>query len=283
MIEAEPFAVLLRALVYAGAIGAAGGVLFAVSFPRAAPAIAPALKRQIVAGFLLLLAVEPLRYLAFQLAIADGDWGLAFGPDLRWMGMQTPIGQAAVMRLAGAAAIVALGLRHRFAALAAACVVIGSFLLEGHTASSEAQVIVAPLLLIHLTAVHWWLGALLPLIALLRLAEPALASSTVETFGRRALWIVGALLGAGVLLAILITGGVVRLENAYQQRLLIKLGLVAAILATAAWNKLRLTPLLRGDFELGAARLRASIRLEIALALAILAATAWLVGTAPDS
>jgi putative copper export protein len=65
--------------------------------------------------------------------------------------------------------------------------------------------------------------------------------------------------------------------------LLIKLGLVAALLSVAAWNKLRLTPLLQREFATGANHLRASIRVEITLAAIILCATAWLVGTAPDS
>ncbi len=272
----------LRALVYTGSIAAAGGALFAAGFPRASAAVAPAVQRQILGGFLLLLVSEPLRYAVFQLAIADGDVALAFGRGMRWMAFETPIGQAAAVRLAAAAVITATAPRHRSAQLAAALVMIGSFLLEGHTAASEARRLVAPLLFIHLAAVHWWLGALLPLIALTRRAEPATVIATTEAFGTRAVWIVAGLLAVGVLLAALLTGGVLRLDSAYQQRLLIKLGLVAALLSIAAFNKLRLTPLLRQDFALGAKRLRASIQLEVAVALAILAASAWLVATAPD-
>lgn len=54
-------------------------------------------------------------------------------------------------------------------------------------------------------------------------------------------------------------------------------------MSLAAVNKLSLTPLLARDYALGAARLRMSIRMEIAVALSVLTATAWLVGTAPDS
>lgn len=283
MIVPEQVAVLLRALVYAGAIATAGAMLFQASFTQAARAVAPVLRRQILIGFLLLLIVEPLRYGIFQLAIADGDWTLAFGPDLRWMGMLTPIGQAAAVRLIAAAVIVAAGLRCAPIGLTAAFVVIGSFLLEGHTAASEGRLLVAPLLFVHLTAVHWWLGALFPLIAVTRRVEPAAAVATVELFGGRAILVVGGLLAAGLLLVLLLTGGAVRLDSAYQQRLLIKLTLVALLLSIAAVNKLRLTPLLRRDYALGAARLRASIRVEIAVAALILCASAWLVATGPDT
>lgn len=282
MIVPEQIAVLLRALTYAGAISVAGAVLFRASFPQVADAVAPVLRRQIIAGFLLLLVLEPLRYGTFQLAIADGDPSLAFGPDLRWMGMQTPIGQAAAVRLIAAAVIVAVGLRWASVGLTAAFVLIGSFLLEGHTAASEARLLVAPLLFIHLTAVHWWLGALFPLIAVTRRVEPAVAVATIESFGARAVLVVGGLLMAGALLVLLLTGGSIRLDIAWQQRLLIKLALVGVLLGVAAFNKLRFTPLLARDYATGAARLRMSIRVEIAVAALILCASAWLVATGPD-
>ena len=282
MIEYDLAAAGLRALVYAGSIAVAGGIMFTLSFPDAARAVEPVLKRQIVAGFCLLLVVEPLRYGVFQLAIAGGDWSLAFGPDMRWMGFETPIGRTAALRLVAAA--VAVGLRSRAPALAlvAAIAMLGTFLLEGHTASTAARIALAPLLLIHLAAVHWWLGALLPLRALTRRGDPATVVTAVEAFGARALWVVVALLAAGVTLALVLTGGVLDLAVPYQQRLLVKVVVVAALLAIAAWNKLRLTPLLRADYGRGAARLRASISVEIVVALTVLMATAWMVATAPD-
>jgi copper resistance protein D len=282
MIVPEQAAVLLRALTYAGTIAVAGAMLFRASFPQAGDAVAPVLRRQIVVGFLLLLLAEPLRYVIFQLAIADGDWSLAFGPELRWMGMETPIGQAAAVRLIAAAVIVAVGLRWASVGLTLAFVLIGSFLLEGHTAASEGRLLVAPLLFIHLTAVHWWIGALFALIAVTRRMEPAAAVATIEQFGARAILVVGGLLTAGALLVLLLTGGEVRLDVAWQQRLLIKLGVVSLLLLIAAFNKLRFTPLLARDYASGAARLRMSIRVEIAVAALILCASAWLVSTAPD-
>lgn len=280
----EPLSIVLRALGYAGAIGVAGGALFSLSFPKAAAAIAPTLRRQIAIGFLVLLLIEPVRYAVFQLAIADGDPDLAFGPDLRAMGFETPIGQAALVRLAAAAVVVVAALvRARLVAAVAAAAVIGSFLIEGHTAASDDRLLLAPLLALHLAGVHWWLGALIPLIAVTRLPDPGEAAAAIEDFGRQALWIVAVLVAAGAVLALLLTGAELDLDIAYQQRLLIKLGLVAALIAVAAVNKLRLTPLLRTDFAAGAHKLRASIRIEITVAAAILLATAWFTATAPDA
>lgn len=280
---AEWATIALRTLVYVGSIAAAGAVLFSASFPRAATAIRPALRWQIAAGAVLLLIVEPLRYLIFQLAIADGDWGLAFSPDMRWMAFMTPIGHAALVRLAAALVILVAGERFTPLRLAAAVLLIGSFLIEGHTAASDARLMLAPLLFVHLAAVHWWIGALLPLLVLTQRAPHDLAMETMHNFGRRALWVVAALVAAGGLLAIALTGGVLQLDNAYQRRLLIKLALVAAILAVAGINKLRLTPLLQRDHALGSVRLRRSIAVEMALALAILMATAWLIAVGPEA
>lgn len=283
MIEHDLSPIVLRVLVYVATIAVAGAVLFAFSFPRAASEVQPALRRQVVAGFCLLLLVEPMRYVVFQLAISGGDWSLAFGPGLRWMGLQTPIGQAAAVRLLAALMVVTVARRSTVVAFAAALVLIGSFLLEGHTVSSDARIALGALLFIHLAAVHWWLGALYPLMALTRCAAPKTLSAAVEAFGAWAAWVVAALLGTGVLLLLIITGVQLNVDSDYQQRFLVKLLLVAGLLSIAAWNKLRLTPLLRRDPQSGAARLRGSIRLEIAVALSILAATAWITSTAPDA
>ncbi len=283
MIEHDLLPIVLRVLVYVASIAVAGAVLLAFCFPRAAREVQPALRRQVVAGFCLLLLVEPVRYIVFQLAISGGDWSLAFGPGLRWMGLQTPIGQAAAVRLIAALMVVMVARRSTVVALAAALVLIGSFLLEGHTVSSDARIALGALLFIHLAAVHWWLGALYPLMALTRCAAPKTLSAAVDAFGARAAWVVAALLGTGVLLLLIITGVQLNVDSGYQQRFLVKLLLVAGLLSIAAWNKLRLTPLLRRDPQSGAARLRGSIRLEIAVALSILAATAWITSTAPDT
>ncbi len=225
-----------------------------------------------------------MRYIVFQLAISGGDWSLAFGPGLRWMGLQTPIGQAAAVRLIAALMVVMVARRSTVVALAAALVLIGFFLLEGHTVSSDdARIALGALLFIHLAAVHWWLGALYPLMALTRCAVPKTLSAAVEAFGARAAWVVAALLGTGVRLLLIITGVQLNVDSNYKQRFLVKLLLVASLLSIAAWNKLCLTPLLRRDPQSGAARLRGSIRLEIAVALSILAATAWITSTAPDT
>jgi copper resistance protein D len=282
MMEPDRLAVILRALVYVGATGAAGGVLFSLSFPQAAWHVERSLRRQILLACWLLILLEPLRYIAFQLAVAEGDWAVAFAPGMRWMALQTAIGQASAARLIAATVLLATRLRWPGISLAAAVVMVASFALEGHTVSNGNRLLLAALLLIHFAAICWWLGAFYPLLALTRQAPPDVVAGTARAFGRQAAWIVGALLVAGVALLVVLCDGELRLDSAYQQRFAIKLALVAGLLSLAAWNKFRLTPLLDASYALGAAKLRRSIRCEMAVALVILAATAWIIGTSPS-
>jgi putative copper resistance protein D len=280
--DPDRVAIALRGLVYVGAVSATGSVFFSLSFPQAAGHVERALHRQILLGCWLLILVEPLRYVAFQLAVAEGNWAVAFAPGMRWMALQTAIGQAAALRVIAVVVMLATSLRWRGISLAAALIMIASFVIEGHTMSSGRWPVVAPLLLIHFAAICWWLGALYPLLDLTRRAPPKLVAGTVRTFGRRAVLVVGVLLVAGAALLIVLCGGELRPDSAYQQRFVLKLALVAALLLLAAWNKLRLTPQLAANYALGAANLRRSIRGEMAIALVILAATAWIVSTSPS-
>ena len=131
--ELDLASILLRSAVYVATIATAGGVLFYATV-RGAAEVGGTIRRQLWFGMLLLLAVEPLRYLQFQLAISGGDWEVAFDPSMRWMAFETPIGKAALVRIAAAVTILLAGLRLWPIALAGALAMVGSFALEGHTA-----------------------------------------------------------------------------------------------------------------------------------------------------
>jgi len=274
---------VLRAAVTVASIAAAGGVFFKASFPRAAIETRGAVAAQVLLGCCLLLFLEPIRYGVFQLAAAQGDWRLAFDPSLRWMAFQTPMGQAAGTRWVAALVLLTLGRKSIRLALAASVALVLSYALEGHTASEEAfTVFGTAAVLLHVAAVHWWLGALHPLLVLTRAGDPQTTVAVIEAFSRRAVWIVAGLVAAGGLLLAMLTHWTLKLESAYQQRFLFKLALVALLLSLAAWNKMRLTPLLARNYEAGSATLAASIKMEMIAGLAILAATAWAIGVSPD-
>ena len=150
--ELDWLSVILRSLVYVATIAVAGSVL--VRATLALPGADRMLDRQIAFGVVLLFVCEPVRYAAFQLSIAQGDWAMAFDPAMRWMGAETPLGQAAAVRLIGAAVVVS-GLWWRPLSLVGALLIVSSYLIEGHTVASDTRFLLAALLFLHLAIAHW--------------------------------------------------------------------------------------------------------------------------------
>lgn len=280
--QADELVVLLRGLIYAATVLVAGGLLFRATFPSLA-GIASAGRWQLVLGAVILIVCEPLRYLLFLLQVSGGDLALALSPSMRWIGMETPLGQAGAVRLIALAVILLAGLRWRAVGLAGALAMIGSYLLEGHTLASDQRVVLAPLLFAHLLAAHWWIGALPALFAATATAQGTTLASLVKRFGQYAVWVVGALIVAGGVLVGALTGWQLDPASPYQQAFLIKLSAVVLILAIAAVNKSLITPRLSLDQAGGSLSLRKSLVIELTVALVILLATALATSFSPTS
>lgn len=277
---------ILRALVYLGTVLTAGACLYASCFPRAAQSVRATLRRQIAIGAMMIVLVEPLRYALNQLAMAGGDAGMAFAPDMRWLGLEMPAGHAIIARLAGVGLIVLAGLCVPALGLLGSAVAIGSYVLEGHTAGDAKPVWMPALLFVHILAIHWWIGGLWPLAAMARQTDATGAElggleATVERFGRIAVWLVVILLIAGGLLLGEITQWQPDPSNPYHQIFVAKILAVIAILAVAAFNKFRVTHLIRNDAQQGSVLLRATLRIELVIALTILALTGFVTMTSP--
>ena len=269
--ELDWLSVILRSLVYVATIAVAGSVF--VRATLALPAADRILDRQITFGVVLLFVCEPVRYAAFQLSIAQGDWAMAFDPAMRWMGAETPLGQAAAVRLIGAAVVVS-GLWWRPLALAGALLIVSSYLVEGHTVASDTRFLLAALLFLHLAIAHWWMGALLPLRAVASGTTNDAIVQSIEGFGRKAMLAVAVLLLAGLTMLGELVEWRFNAASAYQQGFLIKLLGFTLIIAIAGLNKMMWTPLLVQEPQRGRDGLRSSITVELALAAAILFATA---------
>jgi putative copper resistance protein D len=272
--EVDWLAICLRGLVYLGTVATAGSVLFRTTFPQASLGLLPTLRWQIFIGALLLLVCEPLRYVLFQLNIAGGDMALAFDPSMRLIGMQTPLGQAGLIRLICLIPLLIIGLRWPVLGAIFALAMIGSYLFEGHTVSNGERFVLAPLLFAHIIAVHWWIGALIPLLIAASSLPDNLLAELVQRFGEYALWSVGLLIASGGLLLALLTGWHFDPGSAYQQAFAIKLIAFVVILGIAAVNKLRFTPMLAGNPEQGRPSLKTSLKVETFVAFLILFATA---------
>ncbi len=181
---------------------------------------------------------------------------------------------AAADIMAAVVAIAALR-RHGRAGVALALLAwslaAGSFALFGHAATAAPRWLTVPAVALHAAGFLFWIGAL-PALAE-RAANPSEdLIRIVRGFSRTALPLVALLVLGGALLAIVQLGEPTRLfTTTYGRLLAAKLLLVLPLLGLALLNRLRLTPALAGGDPTAAPRLRRSIRVEIVLAVAILA------------
>jgi copper transport protein len=143
---------------------------------------------------------------------------------------------------------------------------------SGHAATAPPELLTRPTVFLHATGVAFWLGALVPLVAMLRRPQPALP--VVNRFSRAAVPVVGVLALSGLVLAtIQLESFGALVTTKYGLILSTKLALVAALIGLAGLNRYRLTPALAKS-ESGAKPLVRSILLECALAAGILAVVA---------
>jgi len=147
-----------------------------------------------------------------------------------------------------------------------------SLAMTGHAATAPPEMLTRPAIFLHGLGVAFWIGALAPLVALV--SNPAAAFPVVNRFSRIAVPVVAMLALTGLALAtVQLEKPAALVETRYGLILSVKLALVAALLALAAYNRFRLTPALARD-QAAAPALKRSIVLECGLGLAVLAVVA---------
>lgn len=256
-----PAALARGALTLALAFGL-GGMVWAVLSQTVAP-------RPIRRA---LWAVPPsaLVLMAAQAMDLSGSGAAALADPAAWgLALASPF--ALTAGLAVLAAGLALG-GGRAAVLAGWGLAAASFAAAGHAARAEPVALMAPLMAAHALALIFWAGALPGLVAALPRSD---AAALMARFSRLALPMVAllALSGAGLAVRQVETPAALT-GTAYGRLLLVKLALVAAVLALAARHRLILTPRLARDPARARPAFARSLRLELALMVLILALTA---------
>ncbi|WEF24847.1 copper resistance protein CopC [Paracoccus sp. S3-43] len=183
-------------------------------------------------------------------------WGTSFGPS--------------VALAMAAAALALLSLRFRGLAWIALALLAASHAASGHAGTAQPRWMTRPMVFLHLAALCFWIGALIPLALSLREGAAGL-----RRFSAAIPFAVILLLGSGLALAVVQLGrDPAQWLTPYGFILAAKLTLLAAIFALAGFNRWTLTaPALAGDGAAGKA-MRRSIAAELLLALAILGLTA---------
>lgn len=162
-------------------------------------------------------------------------------------------------------------LLHSIAVVACLSILL-SFSFSGHLVNSPWYGKVG--LLLHVLAMSLWMGSLLPLWRISRSSETELVASVMQRFGNVAVVFVGLLVLAGALMLLLLLSDLRELwQTDYGQTLLVKFSLVLVLLGLAAINKFLLVPHISKPGV--GKRLNATISLEIAAGIMLLAVTAF--------
>ncbi len=228
-----------------------------------------------VAATALLLPIEAA-------AIGDG-WGDALDPGTLWsVLLDTGVGFAwraqAVAVLLLALALLSPVPRRCAATAAAAGLVAVTLTLAGHASMHEGWLGVAHRAndALHLLAAGAWLGALVPLLPLLRaLDDPATrrpAGAALRRFSTAGHGAVALVVATGTLNAALVTGGwPLGWASAYRALLSVKVATVAAMVGLAVTNRYVLVPRMAGPDGASARAVRRVTLVELALGCAVLA------------
>jgi putative copper export protein len=268
----------VKALGYAGTLGAAGAVFF-LGYAASLLANAELLRtRRLALAFAALSVAAGAAHIVMTAGSMSGAAAGMWDGSLIRMVWQAGEGRALEIRTIGLSVAALAMLMHRPAAwgLLGAAMAATSFAWTGHAQSLSPRVVPVLLLGAHLLAVAFWLGALAPLEMLAREGNARLAA-VAERFSAVAVFVVAGLIVAAAPLLWLLLGGFAELwRSTYGRTIALKLAFVAGLLSLAAFNKLRLTPRVKaGDVE-ALRSLRTSIRLEMCLGVMILAVTATL-------
>jgi len=244
--------VVLRWLLYAGVLAAAGGAIFLrwVADTRDRSRLAASVRRAAVVGAVAAACTVPL-----QAAQASGVGAAVLDGDLMLATVRTSVGLQTALVVLGLS-VLALALHHHADALsdvlagAGGAVALAALLVAGHTRTTAPAVLVLAADAAHVAAGAVWLGGLLLLWPAVRLRrgahDPVGAAGVVSRFSRLATVAVLAVTAAGTALAWALVRTVTALvATTYGRVLLVKVAAAMIVVALGAYNNRRLVPTLR--------------------------------------
>jgi putative copper resistance protein D len=273
----DVLSVLLRAASFVWLFQAGGGALFCLShnLDGSLPGTAARIRRSALAAIGAVLAESLLTP-----ARMAGELSGVLDPEMLQLAYLSGGGAACGLRVAGLVMLAVSAARPgrilRLPALLGTLLTLVSFLLVGHTTTHAHRGVLASLLFIHLLGIAFWLGALGPLIEVLK-AEPAPRAAVIVTrFSMTATWVVPVLFAAALGIAVQLLPGVGALLTPYGTLLLTKLALFACLLLLASINKWRLAPRVAQGDASAMTRLQRVIRVEQVLLIAVLLVTSFM-------
>ncbi|GIU84929.1 MAG: copper resistance protein C [Acidimicrobiales bacterium] len=279
-----------RALAYAGTLALAGGMVWVAFLDRRA-AEARDGRRLLAAAAVCGLAGTVSALLFHGAEITGLGWSALVSPEVLGETLTDSVGVSALVRAVALAAFLIVWwaglLVPPWAGLAAAVAATGSFLLTGHTVTSEPRWAVVLGHAAHLAAAAVWFGGLCALLVSLRSSrredDPATAASLVSRFSLAAAVSLAVLLAAGGLLSWVEVRSFDALGTTYGWTLVAKIIVTAAVLSAALYNNRYLVPAIAESPNASDAwhSLRRTVTFEVGGLLGVLAITSALVVTQP--
>ncbi len=241
---------LVRALSFIALFQAAGVVVFLAIFGRHLELAFDSIRRLGYIAAVVGVVLVAL-HLSLEAARMAGSLAGVLDSSLQLLVLDSPTSVAATLRIVGlatiAAALVRPGLVSRMqlhCASAGAVLTIAGFLFVGHTADDPDRTALAILLSLHLAAVAFWFGALLPLIVVTRKEHATKAMLITDRFSRIASGWVPCILVAGVVMTALLVHEWAVFAQTYGALLLAKVAAFLLLMLLAALNKWRYAPVL---------------------------------------
>lgn len=271
-----------KLLLYIAFAMSVGGVSAMLMIQRYKPQHLPFLGYATL-GAVLGLLLASLDFFLQVGSFAESGFAGMFDPlyiDILW---QSGVGMSYKLRLAGwlGLLILLLALRLNTALakpvfvvyLGISLVIAASFTFVGHTVHQDLWVRMA--LVLHVFIAMWWIGSLYPLRQWCKAFPANTLQLLMHQFGKQASLLVATLLLAGVGVSYVLEASFENLfGSTHGNVLLLKLGVVMAILALAAQHKFRVIPNLNSREAV--LKLQRSISIEMVIALLILIVTAVL-------
>lgn len=287
---AELINIVLRFALYVDVLLLFGLALFALYSADSALRFRPMLR-----GMALIAALLSVAGLLLMTRAMSGETAFAaLWPHLQMMLRETDVGLAWALRMI---ALTVLLIRPgAWLASISGGVALASLAWSGHGAMDEGALRFWHFLsdILHLLAAGAWLGAMLALLLMARGRVDAARLRLLIAAVKRFEWV-----GAAIVLTLTITGVMNYLFivgpklndvllSTYGVLLTVKVLLFALMLLLAALNRFHLGPALKqalrdADSTLVVNALRRSVRLELALALLIVALVAWLGTLSPEA
>ncbi|WIJ26965.1 copper resistance CopC/CopD family protein [Devosia sp. RR2S18] len=262
---------VLRLVLFCALVFGAGGAAFRVLCWDLPPAAARAVCWSLVVG---LAAVAVLPSLQGADLVGAGVWELV-NPRIWVTGITSAYGITLILAagalLVGLLALYATGGTTITFVAVLSLVLIGLALSSsGHASSADPRWLTRTALFLHVTSIAWWVGALFPLVLLLR-QDRRTATPPLIRFSRYIPYAIVPLVASGLVLAILQLGPPSQAWlTPYGLVLAAKLLLLVILFAIASWNRWVLTaPAAAGEAK-AVKHMRRGIAAEIVIILAVL-------------